>query len=129
MAECPPDDRVVGLEWQHSEKIEPFRFVQGKKLVWSINELLSSSALIEEGKALGHCVGGKEYAESCYDGRTTIWSLGCDSGIGIEKLLTIQVVNEKTIVEIRGKQNRLPTEQESTILRFWALKNEIGVDT
>ena len=125
---APPDDRVVGLEWKPS-KIEPFSFEQGKNIIWSIQELISSSALVEEGKALRHCVGAPEYAEACFDGDTTIWSLGCDSGTEIEKLLTIQVVDED-IIEIRGKENRLPTSHENTIIKFWALTQnlDIGID-
>ena len=131
---APPDDRVVGLEWQPSEKIKSFRFPDTRQpgndtRFWSITELLSSSALVEEGKALGHCVGGSEYAEACYGGDTTIWSLGCDSGTGIEKLLTIEVANEKIIVEIRGEKNRLPTQRELTIIYIWALTQGLDIDT
>jgi len=131
----PPDDRVVGFEWHPAKDIEPFRFVQGKKIVWEIKELLSSAALIEEGKALSHCIGSSEYIEACYDGQSSIWSLGRSAGNGsFEKLLTIEVEiadeNENRIVEIRGKDNRLPREEdELTIIKFWSLLHDLDVDT
>ncbi len=130
----PLDDRVVGFEWKPSKNIEPFRFVQGKKTIWEIKELLSSSALIEEGNALSHCVGQRDYAEACYDGGTSIWSLGRSSGTGFEKLLTIQVEiadeDKNRVVEIRGIDNRLPREEdELTIIKFWSLLNDLDVDT
>ena len=121
------EDSVVGFEWPPSSRISPFQF-QGTEQgpVWSITEKLSSSELVREGKAMQHCIGDIEYANACYAGESTIWSLGCDDGTGRENLLTIEVdTEENNITEMRGYDNRLPTFKEISILRIWALENLI----
>lgn len=120
------EDRVVGFEWSPS-KIAPFQF-QCDDGLWSFRELLSSSELVSEGNALQHCVGEVEYAEACFAGETTIWSLSSsDPGTGErENLLTIEVdIEENNITEMRGYQNRLPTPKERGIVRIWSILNEI----
>ena len=124
----PAEDSVAGLEWGPCQKIEPFQFQCAEHGLWSIRELLSSSELIQEGKAMQHCVGDIEYANACYAGESTIWSMGCDPGTGTENLLTIELEleeNNSTFDEIRGYRNRFPTSKEISILRIWALLNRI----
>ena len=125
--QSPSEDRVVGLEWPPSEKIAPFQFQYAEQgPVLSFTEKLSSSELVREGKAMQHCVGEGEYANACYAGESTIWSLGCDHGTGTENLLTIEVeVEENNITEMRGYRNRLPTPQELRAVRLWAVLNRI----
>ena len=117
------EDRVIGLEWLPSKKIAPLQFQYPEQgPLWSIRELLSSSELVREGKVMGHCVGEGGYANACYDGESTIWSLSCDQ----DNLLTIEVeVEENNITEMRGYENRLPTPQELNVVRIWALQNRI----
>ena len=96
-------------------------------VIWKFRELLSTAELVSEGEVLQHCVG--EYDQACYEGRSKIWSLGCDHGAGTKRILTIEVVEEETITEIRGYRNRRPTPKESNIVRRWAFGQGLDIDT
>jgi hypothetical protein len=88
--------------------------------LYRIVELLSSSELFAEGRAMRHCVAS--YADSCASGRTSIWSMrkSIESGRVI-RLATIEVSNkQRTIVQVRGRCNRLPTKGELAILQGWS---------
>jgi hypothetical protein len=110
------------ISWD-SSGIAPYRFVEGQgdnERVFTITELLSSRELIEEGRAMSHCVGS--YAHSCVSGRVSIWTLKLLDASGQEtRLLTVEVVNHtRQIVQARGKLNMIPTSDHRAILRRWA---------
>jgi hypothetical protein len=87
--------------------------------VYRIVELLGSEDLFEEGRAMRHCVAS--YAGSCASGRTSIWSLrkSIESG-RVVRQVTIEVSNKpRTIVQVRGRSNRLPTAGELAVLESW----------
>src|SRR5262249_22171563 len=87
--------------------------------VYRIVELLTSNELFTEGRAMRHCVAS--YAGSCTTGRTSIWSLrkSTESGRAI-RLGAMEVSNRSgTIVQVRGRCNRLPTEGELALLASW----------
>lgn len=86
--------------------------------IWSFRELHSGNDLIAEGKAMRHCVAS--YARSCVAGTCSIWAMELDRRMGVEKIQTIEVSKQGTIVQCRGKQNRLPTAGELDIVRRWA---------
>jgi hypothetical protein len=67
-----------------------------------------------------HCVGS--YVGSCASRRTSIWSLRKTIENGrIIRLATIEVINnQRTIVQVRGRCNRLPTKGELAILQGWS---------
>ena len=111
------------LEWFGSE-IGEFHTLEGSAEArnmkfWSIRELLSSDELIDEGRALGHCV--STYARSCHTGRSSIWSLEIEDENGRRKILTIEVAPQaKLIRQVRGKRNRSATPKEKDLLGRWA---------
>ena len=111
------------LEW-HGSEIGEFHLLEGNEesrnmKFWSIRELLSSDELIDEGRALRHCV--STYARSCHTGRSSIWSLEIEDENGRRKILTIEVTpREKVIRQVRGRRNRLPTPKEKDLLSKWA---------
>ena len=111
------------LEWFGSE-IGKFHTLEGSEAArnmkfWSIRELLSSDELIDEGRALGHCV--STYARSCHTGRSSIWSLEIEDENGRRKILTIEVAPQaKLIRQVRGKRNRSATPKEKDLLGRWA---------
>jgi len=113
------------LEWMSSQ-IGEFHSLEGNKQgrnmkFWSIRELLSSDELIDEGRALQHCV--QTYARSCHTGRSSIWSMEIEDENGCRKILTIEVTpREKIIRQVRGRRNRLPTPREKELLRRWAVQ-------
>ena len=111
------------LEWFGSE-IGEFHTLEGSEEArnmkfWSIRELLSSDELIDESRALKHCV--STYARSCHTGRSSIWSMEIEDENGRRKILTIEVAPQaKVIRQVRGKQNRSATPKEKDLLGRWA---------
>jgi hypothetical protein len=100
-----------------------FRHEEGTgaaRRVYTIEELLSSRALDDEGRAMSHCVGS--YAASCASGRTAIWSLKETDDVGQEtRLLTLEVtVGSRQIVQARRRFNALPTQKELSLVGRWA---------
>jgi hypothetical protein len=122
---------VSGLTWGRSPIVE-FEFTEGSAenknmRIWRVSELLSAKALSAEGRALDHCVAS--YANSCYKGTASIWSLTLQTGGLPDKVLTIQVTTEsKRIVQVRGKRNRGATDKEHEILQRWATKAGLRYD-
>ncbi|PHQ34964.1 PcfJ domain-containing protein [Rhodopirellula bahusiensis] len=112
-------------QWQPSG-IESFELKEGSLdkpnyRCWTIRELLSSKALVAEGRQLKHCVA--TYASSCARGRCSIWTVEIESYDGIVKSLTVEVQNgSRLITQARGKANRLPTDKEKHVLCRWASK-------
>jgi hypothetical protein len=118
------------LQWKRSPH-ETFSFVEGTRqnknmTVWRIHELLSSSELIAEGRAMKHCVA--TYARSCHSGSCSIWTMDAETDEGMEKLLTIEVSTAgNQIRQVRGKRNRRPTEKEKEIIQRWATREGLGI--
>jgi hypothetical protein len=74
--------------------IEDFEFAEGAERsgnlkVWTITELLSTKALIGEGRRMKHCVA--TYAQSCVRGVCSIWALELVTFAGRTKVLTLEV--------------------------------------
>ena len=117
------ESKARELEWYGSE-IGEFHLLEGSEAsrnmkFWSIRELLSSDELIDDGRALRHCV--STYARSCHTGRSSIWSMEIEDENGRRKILTIEVSpREKVIRQVRGRRNRLPTPKEKDLLSRWA---------
>ncbi|NLW49035.1 MAG: hypothetical protein GXY86_17105 [Firmicutes bacterium] len=118
------------LQWRKSG-FEEFKLIEGSKesqnmKVWRIRELLSSKELVAEGRQMKHCVAS--YAQSCHKGFASIWTMDMESELGVEKLLTIEVINkDKLIRQVRGRMNRLPTVKEKDIIGRWALQAGLEV--
>jgi hypothetical protein len=113
------------LYFKKSE-IKDFVYARGKdeeEIIFRIKELLSGQALIEEGRALNHCVA--TYAMSCFRGHCSIWSLEKEHKGKMSKCLTVEVDQDKIIVQARGKHNRLPDSNEMNLLQLWATRNEL----
>jgi len=134
------DNRVQVASWSPSS-IEPFVLIEGslsenkspaqnaKK--WVIRELLSTQSLVTEGRQLKHCVAS--YATSCERRHSSIWTMEMEAGNKTTKMLTIEVrLLTRTIVQVRGKLNRLQTDKEKSVIERWAaaskLKLQVGID-
>jgi hypothetical protein len=110
-------------DWPQSG-IEGFEFVEGAERggnlkIWSITELLSTRALVAEGRKMKHCVA--TYAHSCAGGACSIWTLEVETFEGRAKILTVEVHNAtRRICQARGKCNMIPGEKHRSILRRWA---------
>jgi hypothetical protein len=83
--------------------------------VWKVEEILTRTGLVDEGAALRHCAAS--YAWSVGRGSKSIWSMTRQN----ERVMTIEVHNPtKTIKQVRGTRNRLPTSGEAAVVQRWA---------
>ena len=124
-------DRHPVRQWK-SSGIDDFEFEEGARenhslKYWTIRELLSSKALLAEGRRMKHCVAS--YVQSCTDGHSSIWALEVESFEGRAKAVTIEVRNpSREVCQVRGKKNRLPTEKELSVIRRWAAREGLTVN-
>jgi len=115
-----------GLEMSQWELVE-------RDQVWVVVELLNNRDLINEGRKQRHCV--YSYVHWCSAGHSFIFSMRAyrkvragytDEGNIIWdrsselNRLTVEVNERRTVCQVRGRQNRLPTDDEKKVLRQWA---------
>lgn len=93
--------------------------------IYRIMQLTNNFAIQREGEVMRHCVGS--YLERCTDGETSIWALTATTYNGVKPLLTIQVHKAKTIVQVRGKNNSMPTVENSHLVRQWAKREKLRI--
>ena len=94
---------------------------------WRIVELTSTAELLEEGRAMRHCVGS--YARGASAGRYAIFSLRHRrfDAENFTRVATIEVtLADRTVVQARGPSNMLLDEQTTDVLRRWC--SEVGLD-
>ena len=116
-----PFDLLEGLDGPPTEASAGKSFKR-----WTIRELLSAQSLIAEGRQLGHCVAS--YAHSCARRRSSIWTMELITASGVTKLLTVEInPQSRTIVQARGRLNRMPKEQEMKILQRWATQETLHI--
>jgi len=96
-----------------------------KSPIYRIMQLTNNFAIQREGEVMRHCVGS--YLHRCESGDTSIWSLTATTNSGVKPLLTIQVHNGETIVQVRGKTNSMPGVDESKIVRQWAKREKLQI--
>jgi hypothetical protein len=93
----------------------------GNERLFRVVELLDVRQLVQEGRAMRHCVAS--YASSCASGRCAIFSMREDSGAfsQAERRLTIEVIiQNRRIVQARGRFNAAPDGVAERVLRAWA---------
>jgi len=111
------------LAWRKSP-IQEYRYLEKRPeeqadRLWSIQQLLDSDARYAEGQAMRHCV--YTYANQCWWGETTIWSLRLRVSDTEKRMATIEVdPRKRAIVQARGKCNRRPGGRCLEIMRQWA---------
>lgn len=121
---------VGAAEWEPAA-INPYRFEtvsekSGRRLTWTIRQLLSKQALAEEGRELGHCVSA--YTSFCKRGRCSIWSLEASHGGGMVRLQTIQVTRNRRVVQSRGRFNEGASPNIRAIVERWAEREGLAVN-
>ncbi len=111
------------IEWKPSG-IPPLVLQVGegpRKLIYETTELISTEELQAEGTAMFHCVAS--YYASCAAGVTSIWSMTVeDATRELSRVLTLEVHNAtRSIVQARGRCNRLVTRDEISLLVNWEI--------
>lgn len=126
-AESSKISRMTDEIWK-SSNIPGLHYTEkNDKRFWVIRELLSSRELYIEGFIQNHCVA--TYDEYCIDEKSSIWTMEVYKDKRNRKLLTLEVDNNtKTIIEIRGRNNRLPFENEVSVIKRWAKRVGLKVN-
>ena len=121
---------IRSREW-HPQPFAEFEFVEGDVAAnnwkrWTIRELLTTKALQTEGRQMCHCVAS--YVWSCASGTTSIWTMDLQTKGGTTKCVTIEVRNQQRVIcQIRGRRNRLCTDQERRVIERWASKARLVI--
>jgi hypothetical protein len=90
-----------------------------------VRQLKQAEDLVMESRALRHCV--STYAGKCIAGHASIWSLRRCTKSSIDRLLTIEVDQQRRAVQVRGFANRLAHADERNVLERWAKARGIAL--
>jgi len=92
---------------------------------WTLLELMDGAALVAEGQALGHCVGGAGYVRRLEEGLHRYFSLRGRDG---SQKVTIEMASacamgKPWVLQVRGRRNLVPlvTWQEETLRALRAI--------
>ena len=109
--------------------IQPYNRVEGvpgNQRMFVTVEMLDEAELRDEGRAMRHCVAS--YAASCATGRCAIFSLREDDGGGQVRRLTVEVnVQNRRILQARGRYNAKPDGVDERVLRAWGTAAGLSV--
>jgi hypothetical protein len=108
--------------------VRDYDFSKGdEKEIWRFRPIVDSKQLANEGRRQGHCV--LSYAQSIIQGHTYIWTLTLENNDGNWAMLTIQLNHDSfgpgTVVQARGRFNRMATQKERELLNRW--RTDTGV--
>jgi hypothetical protein len=124
--------RLANSRWQPLLPPLPFASTRGRcgeHPTWQVVELCSIDALREEGRAMNHCVA--RYAYRCRNGSSAIFSvrhqkITAEGPIQSASFATIEVhPRTRTVVQIRASRNRPANNTVMSIIREWAMANEL----
>lgn len=115
-----------GNSFWKSSGIEGYKAEKKTELV-VLEELTESRKLMEEGKAMKHCV--SSYAFYCSIGKSAIFSLRKYSGgILMDIMATIEVnLSLRRIVQAKGKMNKSISVEARKHLEAWAMNQGMEV--
>lgn len=109
----------------------------GEMRSWTIEEILNIPDLIDEGRAMHHCVA--TYKSSCINGHKSIWAMKVEylSSKMTRRVMTIELVNRnRSVCQVRGRNNSRPRDTLSgraqngwDILEMWADQEGLGLPT
>lgn len=110
---------VRGAQIWNSCGIDGFK-IEKKEEAIALEELLRSKLLVNEGRAMKHCVGS--YISYCKTGRSAIFSMRKYSfGVLKETMATIEVnVVSKRVVQAKAKSNAKISVESKKHLEIWA---------
>ncbi|MBX2796856.1 MAG: PcfJ domain-containing protein [Myxococcales bacterium] len=90
---------------------------------WHFRQLRSLAELVEEGRALRHCVA--TYAGKVQRKASAIFGLRCDG----QRRLTIEVSRRTlSVIQAKGSANRLPTKEERLVLEAWCRRVGLTIE-
>lgn len=95
--------------------IEDYTYQDNNNIEWKIRQLKTSTALLNEGRKLHHCV--SSYVDRCISGQSNIFTMENDID---NKIATIEIDNNYTIVQISGPCNKKVTGVDKKMIERWA---------
>lgn len=126
--------KVLGDAWWDGHPIDNETFAsinsEGVKRFWTFTQIKTAKELAAEGNAMRHCV--FSYRDHCKTGSVSIWSLSTSSneyGKSFKRKVTIELLNNGDIVQMRGYANRQVTPEERTIIGKWVNKNGLRINS
>lgn len=116
------DNIYLGKVWANTGiKSGDYKFQND---IWIFEEITNGQRLYEEGETMHHCV--FSYVRDAMTGYLSIWSIYPKKNEGNrDHKLTLELSRGKHVQQIAGFENRLPTQNEQSIIKLWALKNDI----
>lgn len=116
-----PDATATGATWPGAAIADwswsPSIKDGGKREEYVVKQLRKAAELVEETRAMQHCVA--TYAAKCIAGYCSIWSLSRRSNGGSQRLLTIELDSQRRAVQVRGFANRPAHPDERKLLERW----------
>jgi hypothetical protein len=108
----------VNAQWE-PVPVKGLMYTDKEKRRFHIIQLTTAKELVEEGKALRHCVAS--YAGRAAKGQCSIWSMRLENPEtgAFERKVTVELSRKRHIVQVRGLQNRLPDDLDIKILQIW----------
>ena len=85
---------------------------------YAIFQLTSQLSLNDESAYMSHCV--RSYVSNCMTGACSIWSLRVRQNSIWLRLATIEVNNQKQIVQIKARFNMIPAHEHLLMVKDWA---------
>lgn len=110
------------LSWLGEERNKFETIHNGNKYVFK--ELTNGRELFEESQTMKHCV--FSYADMCFLGHCTIWTLKKEVEMVLEPQLTIEL-RKRAIWQVSGIRNCKPTQSERSLIKKWA--DEFGIES
>lgn len=113
------------VSWNHSVMDDFHYFPRKRSLQWyAIHQITDSQALFEEGRDMSHCV--SSYLSRCTSGYCSIWGLVMhDLFRATTKMITIELIDDKRVVQARGAYNRMPNSGEMQVIQTWAREEKL----
>jgi hypothetical protein len=107
--------------------IENFNYQQDD-FIWTISEIKTFQALVNEGRKMKNCVASYDY--KCATGQCSIFSVSRWYEINkiTDNIATLEVNrSDRTLVQAKGKCNSKVTDKVMNIVTRWARKNRIKI--
>jgi hypothetical protein len=118
-------DKKLKLDRWNGMSISDFQYSQDN-LTWTVSELRTSKALLNEGRKMKNCV--SSYAYECATGESSIFDVSVFYGLNnlTENVATLEVdIKSRALIQARGKCNgNVPSKVVNVITR-WAQANRI----
>lgn len=104
---------------QYTKKLDDYIFQDKNFNDWKISQIKSYHELINESKKMHHCV--ISYHSLIMDNTCSIYSLSLNG----DKEITIEIDKTRSIVQCRGRYNKLPNKEQINIIKKWAKVNNL----